>query len=144
MAPAVSAGDYIATEGVTFLVRSPRRGDIVVFKSRQTDFTPAGIFYEKRIVAIPGDHLLISNGDLFIDDTLVTLSNNVGRIVYDPPPGAFALETNVTVPDGSYFLLGDDSPHSLDSRFFGSIRRSEIVGRVTFCYWPPWKIGMVK
>jgi signal peptidase I len=133
-------------EGITFLVRSPHRGDIVVFKSKQTGFSDAGILYEKRIAGMPDDLLLISNGDLFIDDKLVTLSNSVGGIVYAPPPNSelFLQYTNVTVPKDSYFLLGDNSTNSLDSRYFGSIRRSEIVGRLVFCYWPPSRIGIVR
>ncbi|HSY44247.1 MAG TPA: signal peptidase I [Candidatus Acidoferrum sp.] len=146
MAPAISQGDSIAVEGLTFLMRSPRRGDIVVFKTQDTPPLTPGAFYIKRVAGLPGDHLLISGGELFIDDKLVTLSNNEGEIVYDMPLSAssFLLQTNVTVPDDCYFLLGDNSTNSLDSRFVGSIARNDIKGLAVFCYWPPARIGAIK
>ena len=146
MAPAIPAGDGIAMEGLTFLVRNPRRGDIVVFKSAQPPLPAHATFYIKRIVGVPGDHLSISDGKLFIDDRLVILSNDEEKIVYDTPrhPAWFSLQTNVTVPSGCYFLLGDNSTDSLDSRFYGSIPRTDIKGLVVFCYWPPTRIGVVR
>jgi signal peptidase I len=145
MAPAVSRGDSIATEGLTFLMRNPRRGDIVVFKSQDTPPLAPG-FYIKRVAGLPGDHLQISDGELLINDKLVTLSNNEGAIVYDMPPNAtsFFLQTNVIVPDDCYFLLGDNSSNSLDSRFIGSITRNDIKGLAMFCYWPPARIGVIR
>ncbi|HEV2330832.1 MAG TPA: signal peptidase I [Verrucomicrobiae bacterium] len=146
MAPALSKRDHVAMEGITFLLRYPRRGDVVVFNSDHIEFLAPQTFYTKRVVGVPGDHLTISNGDLFIDDKLVILSNNEGRIVYDAPPisGSFSLQTNVTVADDCYFLLGDNSTNSFDSRFIGAIPRKEIVGRIIFCYWPPSRIGIVR
>jgi signal peptidase I len=145
MAPAVSRGDHIVAEGLTFLRRSPRRGEIVVFKSQDKPPLASG-FYIKRVAGLPGDHLQISGGQLFIDDKLVTLSNNEGKIVYNTPPHmeSFLLQTNVTVPDGCYFLLGDSSSNSLDSRFVGSIARDDIKGRAAFCFWPPARIGVIR
>jgi signal peptidase I len=146
MTPAVSPGDHIIMEGVTFLSRQPRRGDIVVFKSDGIGLVPPGTFYVKRVAGEPGDHLRISEGKLFINDKQVSLSNAVGEIVYDQPPGAerFSLKTDLTVPDDCYFVLGDNSTNSLDSRFWGSVPRGNIIGRVSFCYWPPQRAGGVK
>jgi signal peptidase I len=100
----------------------------------------------KRIAGEPGDRLRLSNGQLFINDKLVILSNALGKIVYNMPPHTqqSSLNTNVTVPDDCYFLLGDNATNSLDSRFWRSIPRENIVGRVLFCYWPPERVGRVK
>jgi signal peptidase I len=83
---------------------------------------------------------------LFINDRQVSLSNAVGEIAYDLPPHSemFSLQTNVTVPSGCYFVLGDNSTNSSDSRFWGSVPRASIIGRVSFCYWPPRRFGGVK
>lgn len=145
MAPAVSAGDSVVMEGLTFLVRRPRRGDIVVFKSRHIEGLPPG-FYIKRVAGVPGEHLAISDGKLFIDDKLVILSNDEGQIVYDAPPHSelFSLQTNVVVQDDCYYLLGDNSTNSFDSRYFGSVPGGEIQGRVVFCFWPPSRMGIVR
>jgi len=146
MKPAVSGGDHVAMENMTFLIRDPHRGDIVAFKSDGIALLTPSTLYIKRIAGEPGDHLKLSNGQLFINDKLVILSNASGRIVYDAPPHAeqFSLNTNATIPDGCYFLLGDNATNSLDSRFWGSIPRNNIVGRIVFCYWPAQRVGRVK
>jgi signal peptidase I len=54
------------------------------------------------------------------------------------------LQTNLTVPDGCYFLVGDRATNSFDSRSFGCVPRKNINGRICFCYWPPQRIGLVK
>lgn len=146
MVPALSPGDHIIMENVTFHFRQPRRGDIVVFKTDGLPLPPPPSFYDKRIVGEPGDHVLISEGKLFINGTQVILSNAAGVITYDPPPQitAWLMQTNVTVPRGCYYLLGDNSTNSADSRFWGCVPRGNIIGRVSFCYWPPESFGGVK
>jgi signal peptidase I len=145
MTPAVSAGDHVMMEGMTYLARKPRRGDIVVFKTDGIASLPPATFYVKRIAGEPGDHLQISDGTLFVNDQQVFLSNAVGRIAYDlpPRPGAFPPKTDVTVPDGCYFVLGDNSTNSFDSRFWGTVPRGNIKGRVLYRYWPPQRTGRV-
>jgi len=146
MTPAVSAGDHIMMEGVTFLSRQPRRGDIVVFKTDGIASLRSATFYLKRVVGEPGDHVRIAGGKLFINEKQVSLSNVVGEITYDLPPRVetYSPKTDVTVPGGCYFVLGDNSTNSLDSRFWGSLPRGNIIGRVSFCYWPPQRVGGVK
>ncbi len=146
MTPAVSAGDHIVMEGMTFLSRQPRLGDIVVFKTDGIASLPSATIYVKRVAGKPGDHVRLSEGKLFINDKQVSLSNVVGEIAYDLPPrvGTFSLQTNLTVPSGCYFVLGDNSTNSFDSRFWGSVPRANIIGRVSFCYWPPQRVGEVK
>src|SRR5215813_11746617 len=125
MTPAVSAGDHIMTEGMTFLLRQPRRGEIVVFKTDGIVSLPRPTYYVERVAGKPGDHVRISDGKLFVNDKLTSLSNAVGEIAYDPPPhySAFSLQTDVTVPANCYFVLGDNSTNSADSRFWGSVPR---------------------
>jgi signal peptidase I len=146
MTPAVVPGDHLMMEGVTFLFRQPRRGDIVVFKTDGIALLPPATFYFKRVAGEPGDHVRITGGKIFVNDKQVSLSNSVGEIVYDLPPyvGAFSPQTDVIVPRGCYFVLGDNSTNSLDSRFWGSVPRGNIIGRVSFCYWPPKRVGGVK
>lgn len=146
MTPAVSAGDHVMMEGVTFLARKPRRGDIVVFRSDGIASLPPTQFYLKRIAGEPGDHLRITDGKLFINDKQTSLSNALGEIRYDPPPqaGTFTPKTDLTVPEGCFFVLGDNSTNSLDSRFWGCLPSGNIIGRISFCYWPPHRVGRVK
>src|SRR4051812_37868872 len=131
MTPAVFAGDHIMMEGVTFLCRQPRRGDIVVFKTDGIASLPPATIYVKRVAGEPGDHLRISGGKLFVNDKQVSLSNALGEIAYDLPPHAptSSLQIDVIVPSRCYFVLGDNSTNSFDSRFWGSVPRTNIIGR---------------
>jgi len=147
MTPAVSAGDHILMENLTFLFTRPRRADIVVFKTDSIASLPPAQNYVKRIAGEPGDHVRISEGRLFVNDMHVSLSNAVGEIVYELPPhdaASASAQTDVAVPSGHYFVLGDNSTNSLDSRFYCGVARGNIMGRVVFCDWPPWRIGGVK
>jgi signal peptidase I len=152
MAPAVSAGDHVMMKGVTYLARQPHRGDVVVFRTDGIAWTdgiaslPQSEIYVKRVAGEPGDHVRISARQLYINDKHVALSNSAGEITYDPPPrmGTYPLKTDVVVPDGCYYVLGDNSTNSLDSRFWGCLPRANILGRMVFCYWPPNRVGGVK
>ena len=86
------------------------------------------------------------NVKLFVNDKQISLRNALGEIAYDLPPSFApqATQNEVTVPSGSYFVLGDNSTNSFDSRFWGSVPSGNIVGRVSFCYWPPRRAGAVK
>lgn len=145
MSPAVSPGDHIIMEGMTYLFREPRRGDIAVFKTDGIAAVPPAQFYVKRIAGEPGDRLRISDGKLSINGREMKLSNAVGRIVYGLPQGweAKAPNTDLTIPDGHYFVLGDNTTNSYDSRFWGTVPRDNIKGRVLFRYWPPHRTGRV-
>lgn len=147
MAPAVSADDQIIMEGFSFHFREPRRGDIAVFKTEDIALLPppAKIFTQ-RIAGEPGDKVRISEGKLFINDKQVSLTNAEGEIVYNLPSHAssHSIQTEVIVPTGFYFMLGDNSAHSYDSRYWGNVPRSNIIGCVSFCYWPPARMGRVQ
>lgn len=146
MAPAVSTGDHIMTEGFSYHFREPRRGDIAVFKTDRNGLLPRAQIYAQRIAGEPGDRVRISEGKLFINDKQVSLHNAEGEIVYNLPreTGSYGMQTDVTVPANCYFMLGDNSAKSSDSRYWGSVPRSNIIGRISFCYWPIKSIGFVR
>src|SRR2546422_10131999 len=77
MTPAVSPGDHVMMEGVTFLARKPRRGDVVVFKTDGIASLPSAQIYVKRVAGEPGDQLRISDGKLYINGRHVALSNAI-------------------------------------------------------------------
>ena len=80
MTPAISRGDHFIMEGSTFLVRRPRRGDIIVLKTDGIASLRAGGIYIKRVAGLPGDHLRIADGKLYVNDTHVPLKNEAGEI----------------------------------------------------------------
>lgn len=143
MTPAVSAGDHVIMEGFSLLVRKPRKGDIVVFKTDGVGQLPPATFYVKRVAGEPGDRLRIVDGKLYINDNHVALRNSAGEIAYHLPAtlARAATQTDLTVPDGHYFMLGDNSTNSYDSRFWGSVPARNIMGRVVLCYSPLSRAG---
>ncbi len=146
MAPTITSGDHVIMEGFTFLARKPRRGDVAVFKSDGIAQLLPATLYVKRVAGEPGDRLRIVDGKLYINDQHVALSNAVGEIEYFPPAGLekMAPQTNVTVPAGQYYVLGDNSTNSSDSRFWGFVPAKHIMGRIAFCYWPLNRVGGVR
>jgi signal peptidase I len=144
MRPAVAAGDHVLVEGFSHKIRGPRRGDIAVFTTKAIPRNPPGTRYLKRIVGEPGEQLQIVNGKLLVNGKHVALTNEQGEIHYSSPRGASFLASSndtVTVPPGQYFVLGDNTANSMDSRYFGFVAAEEIKGRCVFCYWPLRRFG---
>jgi signal peptidase I len=147
MSPAISPGDHVMMEGLTFLSRQPRRGDIIVFKTDGLPEVPAGEIYVQRVVGEPGDRIRLSGGTLSINGTNVVISNAAGEIQYANLSSAQYLvsSNDVTiVPANCYFVMGDNSSNSLDSRFWGFLPADNILGRARFCYFPPGRMGTIK
>ena len=134
-------------EGLTFLARKPRAGDIVVFTTDGILGNPPETVYVKRVAGTPGDRVRITGGKLFVNDQHRPLKNSKGEIHYLHSRGASYLTTDdetVTVPEGRYLVLGDNSTNSADSRYWGFVPAKKIMGRISFCYWPPQDMGTAR
>jgi signal peptidase I len=93
--------------------------------------------YVKRVVGLPGDRLSIRNGHVFRNgvrehDSYTIPCDGGGECWF---PKTF------TVPKGDYYMMGDNRPDSLDSRFWGPVPRSWMIGSAFFTYWPPDRVG---
>lgn len=137
-------GDRVLVDRVSWRFSEPRRGDIVVFHPPMD-----GPVLIKRIVGMPGDELSVSDGALSINGVLQE-EPYVRRTESGPEPTeAFAnglpwgLESAYTVPAGSYFMMGDNRTNSGDSREFGPVARSQLVGQAFGRYWPVARVGGV-
>ena len=147
MAPAIEAGDHVLMEGLSFWMRQPKRGEIVAFKTDGLDGVAPGTIYAKRIAGLPGERLRISRERLYANDAPTELTNAIGEIRYVHLRGSKFLtydDETVSVPEDHYFLLGDNSAHSADSRFFGFVPAENLLGRITHCYWPPSRAGSIR
>ena len=138
MEPNFHNGEYILTDKVSYRLHAPKRGDVIVFHSPQDE----RVDFIKRVIGLPGDQVMVKDGYTYLNNVklLEPYINDPGKVL----PEAFLSEgTPVTVPDGEYFVMGDNRLHSSDSREWGFVTRQEIVGRAFFRYWPIPDIGLV-
>jgi len=146
MTPTLQSGDNIVTEGLSARGRKPQRGEVIVFRTNLLSKIGRDQVYVKRLVGLPGEHLKFQEGDLFINGVRTPVFNRAGEIHFlktrtsspSPEDGDFE------VPPGQYFVMGDNSAHSADSRDFGCVPGESILGRVVYCYWPTDHAGAIR
>jgi signal peptidase I len=131
MQPSLYPGDYVLINKIAYnLNRTPRRGEVIVFKYPPK---PDAIPYIKRVIGIPGDRIQITNGKIYIN----------GELMEEP---YIKVATNHggdwTVPSDQYFVMGDNRNNSSDSRAWGYVPSENIIGRAELIYMPPqhWSI----
>lgn len=132
MRPTYKNNDILACRSIGY---KPKRNDSVIIymknidneyaTKRNLDENRANELYVKRIVAIPGDTITY-------DETLKTISVN-GTVIEETYGERWALKVNtITLKENEYFVMGDNRGNSTDSRCFGTIKRSDIAGKVLF------------
>ena len=120
-------------------LRQPKRGDVVVFiypEDKKKDFI-------KRLVGLPGETVEIKGGSIYINDKPVTEA--IFNQIYYFNKGDFALlGQKIVVPLDSYFVLGDNSASSKDSRFWGFVPKADLLGQAMVIYWPLPRVRVIK
>ncbi len=163
MEPTLDIGQRVLVNRIGMRFGDPKVGDIVVFHPPQgADVRPLGTCgasgegvgttrpcsvaaggtsdqtFIKRVVATGGDTIAIRDGRVVLN----------GRLQREPfiracgPEGACSFPTAVTVPDGSFYMLGDNRGASDDSRFWGPVKKDQLIGTAFATYWPPNRIGL--
>ena len=133
MSPALATGDFILANKLVYRTRSPSRGEVVVFRyplDTSKDFV-------KRIIAIGGDTVDIRDKKVYINSKPYE-SDPGTHLNPEVLPASASPRDNlspVTVPAGSFFVLGDNRDNNLDSRFWGLVKSEHIVGRASLIYW---------
>lgn len=140
MAPVLLKGDSVFVDKALYKKFEPSRGDVVVY--RQPD--KAGNTYISRVIGLPQETVEIKNGKVFINEAILHEPQAVSKIYYDNRGTKGQEGSLVRVPEGSYFLLGDNSGSSKDSRFFGCIAKGSIVGKAYKIFLPLNRSGAVK
>ena len=131
MEPNFHENDYLIIDELSYRLREPQRGEVVVLRSPfEKDY-----YFIKRIVGLPGETVSVKNG-------LVKIFNqaNPEGIVLDE----VYLETDevtdgdleVKIGQGEYFVMGDNRRYSYDSRRWGLLKESDLIGRVWLRLWP--------
>ncbi len=130
-----SESDWVLTERVSYWFREPRRWEVVQFSTEDQ------MIVAKRVVGLPGETIGIVDKQPVIDSQIVPPPSSMAHLRYLPQG---SLSTGQTQECGEgYYLLGDDSQDSWDSRFDGPIRRSAMRGRAWLIVWPPSRMGFV-
>jgi signal peptidase I len=150
MVPTILEHEYILIDKLSPRFSDYDRGDIVVF-SPPPGYEQGGVPFIKRVIGLPGDTVSLENGNVFVtpaDGSPVRLSEPYIRLVDGRPaptqPRDAEGTSEWTVPDGQYFVMGDNRPDSQDSRFFGPISRESIIGRAWVRYFPLNRIQLVE
>ena len=151
MRPTLLEGDLILVNKFIYGAKIPftnsrlpafsqlKRGDIVVFiypDDRKKDFI-------KRLIAFSGESVEIKNGTIYINDKPLLEPMFNQRYYYNR--GDLAVEgQKIVVPAGKFFVLGDNSASSKDSRYWGFVPWENILGQAMLVYWPPQRIRIIK
>lgn len=144
MVPNFQNEDYVLTDKITYRLRQPERGEVVVLHAPPSANCPAGTGCDfiKRVIGLPGETLEIKSGKVFISGQ--ELVENYLPEHYQTNPGDYTRSGAVKLGEDEYFVVGDNRPYSSDSRAWGPINKSMIIGRAFFRYWPPETMGTIK
>lgn len=131
MSPNYIDREYVLTRIVNTHIYSPKRGDVIIVHS-PTD--PEKDFI-KRVIGLPGESVMVQNGDIYINNQKLDESKYISQSV-KTYAGAFLHEGQpVIVPQDMYFVLGDNRSNSSDSREWGFLKKNAIVSTALFCYF---------
>ena len=126
MEPNFSTGQYLIVDEVSYALRQPERGEVVVFHDPANEAQ----YFIKRIIGLPGEEVLVSDNRVLINGEKVDETYLPADIkMADTPP--------ITLGAKEYFVMGDNRSSSYDSRSWGPLGEHQIVGVVRLRFWPP-------
>jgi signal peptidase I len=129
MAPRIASGEIVLINTMAYRLRAPARGDIIAFHHD----TPAPETFIKRVIGLPGDRIEIRRGTVFVNGAALS-----EPYVQFPDEHTYA---QVVVPPGSLYVLGDNRADSEDSRVFGFVPQSQVMGQAVAGIWPATHLG---
>ena len=133
MVPTLHVNDRVLVNKLSYKFHEVRRGDVIVFKSPQVVAEKDLI---KRVIGLPGDTVETRDGEIVVNDKVLDEP-------YLPKDVGTGPMEKVTVPPGHYWMMGDNRGNSSDSRVFGAIPESSIIGRAFVKVWPITAFGFL-
>lgn len=127
MAPTLIKSDYIVVRSSAYMSEAPASGDVIVFRYPRD----RSIAYVFRVVGGSGDHVVIRDGKIYVNDLPLAepyLANSQQARRYSAGTSDFQVPTN------HVFVLGDNRENALDGRFWGTVPREDVIGKVTYIW----------
>lgn len=123
-------GDRFIGNRLAYVFGEPERGDIVVFRYPDDESE----IYVKRVIGLPGDTIDIEDGKIYINGSTEPLQEDYLKEEWTVATGPYTFE----VPEGSYFMMGDNRNDSWDARYWSNtyVTKDKILGKALFTYWP--------
>lgn len=120
-------GDLLIADKLSYklLSQDPDRGDIMIFRFPKDPKKD----YIKRVIGLPGDKVKVYHGQVYVNGDVLLEDDYIAERPFND-------YDEVTVPEGHYFVMGDNRNHSSDSRVWGFVPRDNIEGRALFVFWP--------
>lgn len=139
MRPTLEVGDRILVSKFIYFFKEPQRGDVIVFRSPEA---PKKDFI-KRLVAKGGETVEIRDGKIYINEKPADIPALNSRHYYNRD--SYGGEGNkVYIPNGQFYVLGDNSASSRDSRYWGFVPRKNLIGKAFVIYWPITRMRPIK
>ncbi|ONI44570.1 signal peptidase I [Candidatus Epulonipiscium fishelsonii] len=133
MISTININDHMVVSHIPFYYRNPERGEIIVFKHGENNLI-------KRVIGLPGETIDLNNGKVYVNGVEL---NEVEYIRHPETTYPQAVAFPYTIPEGHYFVMGDNRENSADSRSFGSIDRNIITAVGGYRIYPFNNIGIV-
>jgi signal peptidase I len=134
MAPTITNNEQVTINYLAYAGSSPRRWDVVALRG-PPPVLPSNSMYLKRVIALPGETISLTSTGILVNGFLVNMPVAVSNVYCPPerlpgPPRVGLVSYPYTVPPKQYFLVGDNWTNSLDSRYYGAVSMTNIIGRV--------------
>lgn len=150
-----TGSDHVIVDRISYLFGSPKRGDLVVFKTsgipglqQIRGEEQSEVFYVMRLIGLPEEGISISDEAIFADGVRLESKDGIPSFtkyqrIANIPASGLNEKSDFKVKQNEYFVLGDNSPNSLDSRFWGGVPEDAIIGKVTTIYYPFSRAGRI-
>lgn len=135
MLPTYETKEFLLVDKLSYLLHEPKRGDVMIFKLYENNNNPyEGKHLIKRVVGLPGERIVVENGVT----TIYTKSNPKGFIFDESyiTHKDTQKNTDITLDEKHYFMMGDNRTRSYDSRDWGPLDKNNIKGQVLFRVYP--------
>ena len=138
MCPSLDIGTKLIGNRVAYVLKEPERYDVIIFEYPDNE----SVLYIKRVIGLPGDTIDIRDRDVYVNGE----KTEDGFCAEPSSTETGNISCPFTVPDGCYFVLGDNREHSIDSRFWKNtfVKKEEIKAKALFKFYPLSQAGPIK